>query len=76
MYADLGLMRKNAFILRLLISAILPHLSSGELQPSQLKEVLENVFVLYDICDEPESFSLKQRGSMDKAAGLPCKYSF
>ena len=75
MYADLGLMRKNAFILRLLISAILPHLSSGELPAQSIKEVLENVFVLYDICDEPESFS-KQRGSMDKATGLPCKYSF
>ena len=57
MYADLGLMRKNAFILRLLISAILPHLSSGELPAQSIKEVLENVFVLYDICDEPESFS-------------------
>ena len=50
-------MRKNAFILRLLISAILPHLSSGELPAQSIKEVLENVFVLYDICDEPESFS-------------------
>ena len=74
MYADLGLMRKNAFILRLLISAILPHLSSESFQPSQLKKSLR-MYLSCMISVMNLNHFLKQR-SMDKATGLPCKYSF
>ncbi|EMG49220.1 hypothetical protein G210_0083 [Candida maltosa Xu316] len=55
MYSDLGFTRKKAFILRILLVGLLPKLATAtDLSPRSIKDILENLFVIYGISMEPE----------------------